>query len=442
MTFVDDQLRFEDHPGSGSAGSGSAGSDDPDSAGTEFEGMLQPGELRPTFELLTNTLMAMPTPDAMVEISWLKRNLAATEARVLAAAKEQGLSDREAEDLADQGGKKSKANRKKAAKRGEAVKNNPRLANDVEDGSVSEEQFDDLADADAKTDGAASKNPELMDDVRGSNADQSKDLIKAFVNNHNAADDETEHQRQRRLRKMSRFSTKRGTEAIMAEGDGATIDYIWDFIRSKAQDLYTADGGRDRPKDQHDRTHAQRMFDAFANQFTPASGDGTDSGSRQRPTIVLGATINDDGVITDLRNADGSPVPPSVFDRYFCNAELIGMLFDGKGQPLWQGHSHRHATRRQLIALIARDRGCVLCRAPHDQCVAHHLIPWAAPLKGKTDIDNMALVCQDCHHRIHDTKQTLFQNEQGVWKLRQATADEIPPDRPSRGADRTRPQRE
>ena len=44
--------------------------------------------------------------------------------------------------------------------------------------------------------------------------------------------------------------------------------------------------------------------------------------------------------------------------------------------------------------------------------------------------DEMALVCVDCHHFIHDTNQTLFRNAKGLWKLRAATPDEIPPKRP------------
>ena len=39
----------------------------------------------------------------------------------------------------------------------------------------------------------------------------------------------------------------------------------------------------------------------------------------------------------------------------------------------------------------------------------------------------MALVCVDCHHYVHDTKQTLYRDRKGKWKLRDATPDEIPP---------------
>lgn len=397
------------------------------------------GDIRPVFRQIIETIMSMPDGQAMGELGWLGCQVTAAEVRVLARAQRRGSTDRETEDLADRNGKKSKKQRKTAAKRGATARNNPELVSHIEDGSVTAEQLDALADADTKTDGAASKDPDLLDTVRNSNGDQSKEAIKSFVDQHNAADEETQHQRQRRLRKMSKFTTKRGTEAILAEGDKSSIERLWKLIGNQAHDLYLSDGGRDLPNHQHPRSHAHRLFDAFVGNFdgsaTPAAADSRTSaasgGRANRPTIVLGATINDHGVITDLRQFGIGPVPPSVFARYYCNAELIGMVFDGNGQPLWQGRAHRTATRRQLVALIARDRSCVLCRAPHDRCQAHHLLPWHAPLKGKTDIENLALVCQDCHHRIHDLHQTLYFEPQrggtGVWKLRKATPGEIAP---------------
>ncbi len=412
MTFVDDHIAFETAP-------------------------LTPNDVRPVFKQLIETIMSMPDGRAIGELGWLGCQVTAAEVRVLARAQQGGSTARETEDLSDRNRKKSKKQRKTAAKRATTARNNPELVSHIEDGSVTPEQLDALADADTKTDGAASKDADLLETVRSSNGDQSNDAIKSFVEQHNAADEETQHQRQRRLRKVSKFTTKRGTEAILAEGDKSSIERLWKLIGNQAHDLYLSDGGRDLPNRKHPRSHAHRMFDAFVGNFEgskqPTANDASTAAAlsrpANRPTIVLGATINDHGVITDLQQFGVGPLPPSVFARYYCNAELIGMVFDGNGQALWQGRSHRTATRVQLAALIARDRGCVLCRAPHDRCEAHHLIPWNAPLKGKTDIENLALVCQDCHHRIHDLHQTLYFEPQrggtGVWKLRKATPDEI-----------------
>ncbi len=410
--------------------SGLFGSFDSDSA--HDSGLFGVDELDGTFQLVLASLRALPATDAIATIGRYGRMLTAAEADIIAEHRKSGATPRETEKLIDHGGKRSKRDRKQRAKRGETLRNNPDLKDDIETGAVSEEQLDDLANADDKTGGAASRDADLIDEIRNSNPDQSKDTIRDFVNNHNKPDAETEHERQRRLRKVSRFRTKDGLEAIMAEGDKATIDSIWNLIKSHANELYRKDGGRDIPLSKHPRTSAQRMFDAFAQRCggqsagTRASAGGTSSGGG-RPAIVIGATLSDDGEIVDPHLFGSGPLPQSVFERYFCNATVTGSIFGGNGQPLWQGRNHRRATPAQYVALTARDGGCVLCRAHPQQCEAHHILPWNAPGKGKTDITNLALLCPDCHHMVHETEQTLFQDAKSRWKLRPATPEETAP---------------
>ncbi len=414
MTLFDDQLHFDSSFAS---------------PGDELVDLLPPSRLVPTARTIANTLMVLPDVEALAIIAEIEHLMLATQARILARADDG--SGRQAENLASKTKKSTKKSRKKAAKRAKAVKNNPDLATDVENGDISEEQLDDLADADEKTDGAASKDPDLMNKVKESNPDQSKDDIKSFVNQHNSPNEETKHEKQRRIRKISRFETKRGTDAVMAEGDTATMNAVWDFLLNRADELYKLDGGRDLPNHKHPRSFAQRMFDAFADQFTTnANADGGGSPTSQKPTVIVTAKLGDDGSLEDFCQQGSGSIPRSVFERYYCNADLIGILFDGDGQPLWHGRKVRAATRPQVNALVARDGGCVMCRAPHNQCQAHHLIPYGAPSRGPTDIDNLALVCQSCHTMIHETTQTLFQDTHGIWKLRDATPDEVPPPRP------------
>ena len=422
MTLFDDQLHFDNPFGyDGDSFARNAGA-----TGDEFADFLPPSRILPSARAIANTLMLVPDAEALVTIEEIEQLLLATQARILARADDG--SGRQAENLASRGKKSTRKKRKKAAKRAKAVKNNPDLANDVENGDISEEQLDDLADADEKTDGAASQDPDLMEKVKDSNPDQSRDDIKNFVDQHNTPEGESKHEKQRRIRKLSRFETKRGTDAILAEGDSATIGAIWDFLMGRADQLYKDDGGREVPNNKHPRSHAQRLFDAFADKFF--DGSGGSAGGGNKPTLIFTATVGDDGALDGFRQPGVGPIPASIFERYYCNADLIGVLFDGDGQPLWHGHKVRAATRAQVNALVVRDGGCVLCRAPHTGCQAHHLLPVGAPSKGPTDIDNLALVCQSCHTMIHETTQTLFQNTSGVWKLRDATPEEIPPRRP------------
>ena len=122
-------------------------------------------------------------------------------------------------------------------------------------------------------------------------------------------------------------------------------------------------------------------------------------------------------------------LPTAVAEYYRCISDHAAQLVSDIGEVLWQGRSKRNVTRGQWLALVVRDGGCVLCTAGHTTCEAHHLVPWNAPAKGETNIDELALVCTDCHHRIHDNRLTLyFDVKRQKWRLRAARPDEIPPD--------------
>ena len=159
-------------------------------------------------------------------------------------------------------------------------------------------------------------------------------------------------------------------------------------------------------------------------------GGGTGNGAGGRPTVVLCATV-DEGQVTGLELAGGAKLPVSLLEELAGDVEFLGMVFGKQGQPLWLGRRVRHATKGQVLALIARDRACVLCGASHQTCDAHHLIPWNAPLRGESNVDNLALVCPGCHRWLHDNHKTLVRcGDTGRWQHRAASPQETPPPRP------------
>ena len=109
------------------------------------------------------------------------------------------------------------------------------------------------------------------------------------------------------------------------------------------------------------------------------------------------------------------PIPQSELERLACDAELFGLLFSGDGEPLWHGRGKRTATDAQWQALLARDGVCVLCADEPARCEAHHIVAWAKPGEGPTDIDNLALLCGTCHRRLHDNKLILTRDPDGTW---------------------------
>ena len=103
----------------------------------------------------------------------------------------------------------------------------------------------------------------------------------------------------------------------------------------------------------------------------------------------------------------------SELERLGCDADVYGLIFDGRGLPLYHGRKTRRVSPQQWRALVARDRGCVICGAAPNWCQAHHVRYWIQG--GRTDIDNLALVCHLHHRWIHDNQITLRWGPDG-WR--------------------------
>ena len=143
-------------------------------------------------------------------------------------------------------------------------------------------------------------------------------------------------------------------------------------------------------------TSQQRRADALANLIT---GEGP----HRRPNTTLLMIADYDTVAGELKNVrydDGLPVAADRIAGLAAQAKILPAIFSAEGDPLWLGRADRNASAGQRIALAARDGGCVNCAAPAEAGEPHH-IEWFSR-GGPTDIDNLALLCERCHHLIHD----------------------------------------
>ena len=164
-------------------------------------------------------------------------------------------------------------------------------------------------------------------------------------------------------------------------------------------------------------TSPQRRADALANLIT---GEG----AHHRPKTTLLVIADYDTVSRELKNLrydDGLPVAADQIATLAAEARILPAIFSSDGEPLWLGRTDRKASAGQRIVLAARDGGCANCAAPAEGGEPHH-IEWFAR-GGATDIDNLALLCERCHHLVHDDGWQLHRHN-GRYKL-------LPPPEPS-----------
>ena len=392
-----------------------------------------------------------------------QNRIAAVRSQILAEFVHDDGDTRRAERMANDGRTSSRERRKQAA-RAAAVAKNQGLADKLANDEINEEQLDVIADASARTDGEAAVDAELIDKVASVPPERGKSIVDDYVADRATKDGvQTEHDRQRALRRASNYSNKaKGLESIAIDGDTVSNKIAWSAIEKRAQQIYVRDGGRDLPSHQHPRTREQRLYDAafelITGQITTPTGqtqtdtssagnNNTAPASKNRgggiPQIVVGITIDHalGADPTALATQTGlGLIPDSVLANYAANADFFAAIYDQNGQPLWLARLARYATTTQMLALILRDRGCVLCNADHTRCQAHHTMPYNAPDKGTTDLDNLVLLCGPCHQRLHNNQYTIYQDHKDEWRTRPATPNEIPPPKPA--TTRNTPKRE
>ncbi|MCQ3812725.1 MAG: DUF222 domain-containing protein [Acidimicrobiia bacterium] len=219
------------------------------------------------------------------------------------------------------------------------------------------------------------------------------------------------------------LSRETGMFVLSGEFDPTTGAHIDTVLAAKVRELWNAEDPKVR------RTPQQRMADALAELILePEKG--------KAKGIALMVVADYDVVNQELVNArlaDGSSIPMDELVRLACDADILPGVFRAATQEMNLGRKRRTASDAQRAALVYRDKECIGCGASAHRCFAHHVQFWSQG--GPTNFGNLVLVCNDCHHGIHDDGWQVARDPgSSRWKTK------APPDPfPDEGIDSTRP---
>ena len=158
----------------------------------------------------------------------------------------------------------------------------------------------------------------------------------------------------------------------------------------------------DAPDADH-RTVPQLQADALATICAHALGCDNDAPALAGATVVVRVDLNDLMTGTGSGTIDGcdQPVSISAIRRMAGSGGVIPCVLGSRSEILDWGREKRFFTRAQRLALVERDGGCAMCGLPPSMAKAHH-IGWWKRDTGPSDLSNGILLCESCHHRIHD----------------------------------------
>ena len=249
------------------------------------------------------------------------------------------------------------------------------------------------------------------------------------------SDDEADRQHQRRY---LRFTDDKRTMSVQLPGDHYAL--VRDAITGVAK-LIPSDGTtpydqrlcdalieicRDAMRRGHGRQgQGQRAGGADGRG---GGGDGEDghggSGDVEwswngsgRPLVVAHADL------ALLRGGTGTAelvsvglLSPEAARRLTCDADVALAIDDAFGHTMCEGRARRFPSAAQRREVQRRDRhcrfpGCANSLFTH----VHHIVHWADG--GVTDLENLALLCDHHHHKVHESKWQMSGNANGILRF-------------------------
>lgn len=183
---------------------------------------------------------------------------------------------------------------------------------------------------------------------------------------------------------------------------------------------------RTRAVEADDRTNEQLQYDTIiAVLRTGANADPQQAFGDRQPgvrLVVESSAIFSIGERGEMHVSgvghledDGHAVPGGVVETHLCDMGAIPVIWGADGRPLDVGRESRLFTRKQRIAIAARDGGCVWpsCGAPISQCEYHHIDHWWDH-HGRTDVDDGVPLCRNCHLRLHNQRWRISRERDPV----------------------------
>ncbi len=178
-----------------------------------------------------------------------------------------------------------------------------------------------------------------------------------------------------------------------------------------------------------ERTRAQRCADALVQICANALATGAAPMLRTVPAQVL--VMVDEKDLVDSgngpgagRSGTGARISATRARRIACDSQVSRIVFGPDSVPKDLGRKQRVVSPAQRRALDARDGSCVFagCEAPNWWCEAHHVLEWM--FDGPTDLDNLGLLCERHHTKVHSGFRVERQPG-GRWRTYRPDGSEI-----------------
>jgi len=154
----------------------------------------------------------------------------------------------------------------------------------------------------------------------------------------------------------------------------------------------------DRPSFAHKRADALAVI---FESFLAHGAEAMTGGERHQVVVHVSAETlqGEEGHHCELE--DGPAVSAETARRLACDASLVAIVENEKGEPLNVGRKTRSIPPALQRALNSRDQGCRFPGCTHKKYTdAHHIQHWAKG--GETKMSNLVTLCRFHHRKVHE----------------------------------------
>ena len=193
-----------------------------------------------------------------------------------------------------------------------------------------------------------------------------------------------------------------GIEGELPAPEGAVVARAIDRLAERIPTM---------PREEGELFTSARKADALVTLCSARIGDDPDT---DRATVVV--HMREGALVTAPTGADieGGPViAQETAARLRCESRTQTVVEDSSGEPLALGRMSRFPSAAMLRQLRYRDIGCTFPGCGSVRFVkAHHIVWWRHG--GRTDLDNLVLVCTFHHKLLHEHGWTVARRDGAV----------------------------
>ena len=144
-----------------------------------------------------------------------------------------------------------------------------------------------------------------------------------------------------------------------------------------------------------------------------SSGDDADR-DPDRATLVVHARLEGpDNDLNECEIEDGPAISPDTARRFACNARVQTVVEEENGLPVKLGRTTREPPAWMVRHLKYRDGECRFPGCGSRRFTqAHHIVWWDHG--GRTDLDNLVLVCTFHHRLVHEYGWQVRREQDGT----------------------------